>query len=229
MMPACEPVYDAALQPRALMAIASSDMAMRSPAVSSMSSSRGFGTGAICFAIASRSSVVSPMAETATRTSNPSSLARTTRSATAWIRSVVPTEVPPYFCTMMGTLSGPPLAIRASVAAASGRIGQPQRVTEEPHLEQEQVLGRPPAGVMWVTPDSGSTWWGGPPPAAPTTAAGCARRRRCRRPVRASAGAGASGSRASSSSRYRAYASASVSGIAQVALRVVGVVERASR
>ena len=69
MMPACDPVYDAALQPRALIAIASSDMAMRSPAVSSMSSSRGSGTGAICFAIASRSSVVSPMAETATTTS----------------------------------------------------------------------------------------------------------------------------------------------------------------
>src|SRR5207344_2611558 len=57
------------------------------------------------------------------------------------IRSVVPTEVPPYFCTMMGTLSGPPLAIRPSVAAASGGSGQPERVAEEPHLEQEQVLG----------------------------------------------------------------------------------------
>ena len=36
-------------------------------------------------------------------------------------------------------------------------------------------------GVMWVTPDSGSTCAAGRRPAAPTTAAACARRRRCRR------------------------------------------------
>ena len=78
-------------------------MAIRSPAVSSMSSSRGSGMGAISEAIANSSSVVCPMAETTTTTSLPASRAATTRSATAWIRSTDPTEVPPYFCTMMGT------------------------------------------------------------------------------------------------------------------------------
>ena len=70
-------------QPRALMAMPSSDIAIRSPAVSSMSISRGSGTAAISSAIAARSSVVSPIAETTTMTSSPPSRARTTRSATA--------------------------------------------------------------------------------------------------------------------------------------------------
>ena len=77
-------------------------MAIRSPAVSSMSISRGSGTSAICSAIAVRSSVVSPMADTTTMTSSPPSRARTTRSATAWIRSTDPTDVPPNFITTMG-------------------------------------------------------------------------------------------------------------------------------
>ena len=91
MMPACDPVYEAALQPRALIAIASNDIAIRSPAVSSMSSSRGSGPCDL-LAIASRSSVVSPMAETATMTWYPSSLARTTdRRRPGSVRSSRPT------------------------------------------------------------------------------------------------------------------------------------------
>ena len=79
---------------------------MRSPAVRSMSSSRGSGTGVMSEALSRRSSVVSPMAETTTTTSWPCSRARTIRSATPRMRSVSPTEVPPYFCTTMGMRGG---------------------------------------------------------------------------------------------------------------------------
>jgi len=48
-----------------------SDMEIRSPAVSSMSSSRAGGTGATCEARSSSSSVESPIADTATTTSLP--------------------------------------------------------------------------------------------------------------------------------------------------------------
>ena len=47
----------------------------------------------------SRSSVVLPMALTTTTTSSPWRLVRATWSATALIRSVSPTDVPPNFCT----------------------------------------------------------------------------------------------------------------------------------
>ena len=43
--PACEPVNDRAVKPRSEMAIATSAIEMRSPAVSSMSSSRAGGSG----------------------------------------------------------------------------------------------------------------------------------------------------------------------------------------
>ena len=94
------------MQPRALTAIASRDIAMRSPAVRSMSSSRGSGTGVMSEAFSRRSSVVSPIAETTATTSWPCSRARTIRSATELIRSVSPTEVPPYFCTTIGMGGG---------------------------------------------------------------------------------------------------------------------------
>ena len=67
--PACEPVNDRAVNPRSLMAIATSAIEIRSPAVSSMSISRAGGNGETPLARSSRSSVVSPMAETATTTS----------------------------------------------------------------------------------------------------------------------------------------------------------------
>src|SRR5215210_5688436 len=67
-----------------------------------MSSSRGSGVAVTSCAIARSSSVLCPMAETTTQTSKPCSFARTTRSATARTRSTLPTDVPPYFCTMMG-------------------------------------------------------------------------------------------------------------------------------
>ncbi len=86
--------------------MASSDIAIRSPAVSSMSISRGSGTGVICVASETSSSVVSPMAETTTTTSLPASRVLATRSATRPIRSASPTEVPPYFCTTIGMAEG---------------------------------------------------------------------------------------------------------------------------
>src|SRR5215218_108403 len=99
MMPACDPVNDLAVTPRSAIAIASRDMAMRSPAVSSMSISRGGGSGETRLASATRSSVLSPMAETTTTTSLPAWRVATTRSATRRIRGASATEVPPYFWT----------------------------------------------------------------------------------------------------------------------------------
>ena len=80
--PACEPVNDCALWPSWAMAIASSAIEIRSPAVSSMSSSRGGGSGVTCSARSRSSSVVSPIAETTTTTSLPARLVLTMRWAT---------------------------------------------------------------------------------------------------------------------------------------------------
>ncbi len=66
--PACEPVKDRASKPRFAMAIATRAIEMRSPAVSSMSSSRPGGSGLTSSARSCSSSVVSPMAETTTTT-----------------------------------------------------------------------------------------------------------------------------------------------------------------
>src|SRR6266540_5942002 len=74
------------------MAIASSAMEMRSPAASSMSSSRGGGSVETRLASAIRSSVESPIAETTTTTSWPACLVATTRSATCLILGASATE-----------------------------------------------------------------------------------------------------------------------------------------
>ncbi len=89
------------------MEMASRLMAMRSPAVSSRSSSRGFGAGVSSRAMSMSSSVALPMADTTTTTSLPSRRAATTRSVTARIRSASATDVPPYFCTIS------PMVLRA--------------------------------------------------------------------------------------------------------------------
>ena len=67
-MPACEPVNDTALRPRSLIAIETSATEIRSPAVSSMSCSRGCGSFETCRARSTSRSVVSPIAETTTQT-----------------------------------------------------------------------------------------------------------------------------------------------------------------
>jgi hypothetical protein len=79
------------------MAIESSAMEIRSPAVSSMSSSRRSGFGDTCLARPSSSSVVSPIAETTTTTSWPARRVSMTRSATFFMRVASATLEPPYF------------------------------------------------------------------------------------------------------------------------------------
>ena len=66
MTPAWLPVKERASWPRLAMAMASRAIEMRSPLVSSMSSSRPGGSGVTWFARSRSSSVVSPMAETTT-------------------------------------------------------------------------------------------------------------------------------------------------------------------
>ena len=102
--PACDPVNERACAPSDSMAIATSALEIRSPAVSSMSSSRGGGAGQTWRARSSSSSVVSPIAETTTTTSLPCFLVSTMRSATRRIRSASATEDPPYFCTTSATV-----------------------------------------------------------------------------------------------------------------------------
>ena len=70
-----------------------------SPLASSMSISRWVGAEVMALARPVNSSVVWPMAETTTTTSCPSSRQRPIRSATALMRSTLPTEVPPNFWT----------------------------------------------------------------------------------------------------------------------------------
>ena len=67
-MPLCEPVNEIASSPRACSAIASSAIVVRSPHVSSMSSSRRGGEDETSFASASSWSVVLPIALTTTQT-----------------------------------------------------------------------------------------------------------------------------------------------------------------
>jgi hypothetical protein len=104
MTPAWLPVNDRAVTPCCRVAMARSAAEMRSPAVSSMSSSRGGGVGVTPRARSIRSSVVSPMADTMTTTSLPSFFVSTTRFATRLMPSASATEEPPYFCTIRPTV-----------------------------------------------------------------------------------------------------------------------------
>ena len=102
--PACDPVKERPSRPRFAMAIASSAMEIRSPAVSSMSSSRPGGFGLTWSARSRSSSVVSPMAETTTTTEFPAFRVATIRCATRLMPSASATEEPPYFCTTRATV-----------------------------------------------------------------------------------------------------------------------------
>ena len=93
MMPDWLPVKLMASPPRSRIAIDSSAIEMRSPAESSMSSSRRSGLVETFLASVSRSSVVSPMAGTTTTTSWPSCRVRMTRSAT-----FAAVQHPPHCC-----------------------------------------------------------------------------------------------------------------------------------
>ena len=100
-MPACEPDSEIASLPRSLSAIAHSAQEMRSPVDSSMSISRGCGSGEISCAISTSWSVVAPRADSTATTELPSSRARTIRFAASMRRSASATEVPPNFMTTM--------------------------------------------------------------------------------------------------------------------------------
>ena len=120
MTPAWLPVNDRAWWPRLAMAIASSAIEMRSPAVSSMSSSRPGGSGLTCWARSTSSSVVSPIAETTTTTSWPALRVSTMRLATRLMPSASATDEPPYFCTTRPTADL--LGVRRQRARSSLRM-----------------------------------------------------------------------------------------------------------
>ena len=102
-IPACEPVSEIARWPRSLIAIAHSAQEIRSPVESSMSISRGSGSGETSSAIRISSSVVLPRADRTATTRLPDSRWATIRRAAALIRSASATDVPPNFIT---TVSG---------------------------------------------------------------------------------------------------------------------------
>ena len=113
-MPLCDPVKDMASHPISLIAIESSAMEIRSPAVSNMSSSRLGGWDDTVLARSIRWSVVSPMAETTTTTSLPSRFSLVRYAATLRIFSGEASDVPPNFLTASVpdfTLATPPTAL----------------------------------------------------------------------------------------------------------------------
>ena len=83
--------------------MASSAIEIRSPAVSSMSSSRPGGSGLTWLARSISSSVESPIADTTTTTWSPALRVATIRCATRLMPSASATEEPPYFCTTSAT------------------------------------------------------------------------------------------------------------------------------
>src|SRR5205814_1222055 len=89
-----------------------------SPVDHSSASSRSVGSGLTCLASASKSSVVSPMAETTTTTRSPESWTLATRRATFLIRSADATDVPPYFWTISPATEGD--GSRASLPVSGG-------------------------------------------------------------------------------------------------------------
>ena len=98
-IPACEPVSEIARWPRSLIAIAHSAQETRSPVDSSMSISRGSGTGETSNASAIRRSVSLPRALRTATTRWPASRLATMRRAARLRRSASATEVPPNFIT----------------------------------------------------------------------------------------------------------------------------------
>ncbi len=103
MNPAWLPVKETASIPRSWSAMQSRAVALRSPAVISMSSSRPGRVSDTSAASLRRSSVSLPMALITTTTSSPRLRVRVTWSATARIRSASATEVPPNFWTISAT------------------------------------------------------------------------------------------------------------------------------
>src|ERR687898_589459 len=100
-MPACGPVSEVAATPLSCRAIASRATDWSSPVESSWSISRGEGSRLTLLASLKSLSVCLPIAETVTTSPSPDSWTRFIFSATALTCSVVATELPPYFWTMI--------------------------------------------------------------------------------------------------------------------------------
>src|SRR6188768_1205640 len=81
--------------------MANNAMETCSPVESSTSISRADGSAEIPAARSTRRSVESPMAETTTAMRSPRARTAATFSATRWMSSTEPTEVPPYFWTIV--------------------------------------------------------------------------------------------------------------------------------
>ena len=100
IMPACQPVNERAASPMLSSVMAMSAADCCSPVEMSASSSRAGGCELISCAISSSSSVVSPMADTTTRTLCPLRRASAAMPAARRRRSVPARELPPNFCTI---------------------------------------------------------------------------------------------------------------------------------
>src|ERR1700722_772615 len=149
--PACDPVKERASRPRVAIAIASSAIEIRSPEVSSMSSSRPGGAGVTWLARSLSSSVVSPIAETTTTTWLPACRVATMRLATRLMPSASATEEPPYFCTTRAiwtrrssrvAVGGPPPSLSAPrhrAQSLNGPDGE-AHTPEKSHIEQASSL-----------------------------------------------------------------------------------------
>ena len=114
--------------PRVAIAIASSAMEMRSPEVSSMSSSRPGGAGLTRLARSISSSVVSPIAETTTTTWLPACFVATMRLATRLMPSASATEEPPYFCTTRAMWTPAPPSVCWRTAVEFSRASGPRPI-----------------------------------------------------------------------------------------------------
>src|SRR4051812_23368987 len=135
-IPACEPVSEIARWPRSLIAIAQSAHDTRSPVDSSMSISRGSGSGETSSASAMRRSVSLPRALSTATTRWPAARLATMRRAARLRRSASATDVPPNFITTVLT----------SVE------GYPARSARQRELEAGAVLRRHGAQVAAHAP-----------------------------------------------------------------------------
>ncbi len=141
MTPAWLPVNERAWMPRLAVAIATRAIEMRSPLVSSMSSSRAGGSGLTCSARSSSSSVVSPMAETTTTTRARPCGSRRCGRRTRLTPSASATEEPPYFCTTRPN-SGTSCTSGAAGGTSHDGGAAPGRVVPRPHQRGDRLYRR---------------------------------------------------------------------------------------
>src|ERR1035437_5754268 len=120
-----------------------SAIVIRSPALSSMSTSRVGWVKLTSAARRTSSSVVFPMALTPTTTSSSARQLRATWSATARIRSESATEVPPNFCTTRD------MAAQATALPATTLV---HRVHREASTPEGRSPGSPPSPATNTTP-----------------------------------------------------------------------------